>query len=57
VDRQVVRFCIEGSVSRHNDSRDEVDDEQWDFLVSKIRSILVEHEYLMDSLRIEERQW
>lgn len=55
--RQVVRLTIQGSVSRHNSPRDEADDEQWDFLVSRIRTLLVEHEDIVENLRIEELGW
>lgn len=52
--REVVRFCIEGSVSRHNDSRDEVDDEQWDLITGRIRALLSEYAGIVENLRIEE---
>lgn len=55
--REIRKFSIEGSVSRHNSPRDIEDDEQWDLIYSKLKAVLVEHEGIVQNLRIEESWW
>jgi hypothetical protein len=45
--RSQKRWGVVGSVSRHNDPRDEQDDDLWDEMISKLHHIAEQYEGLV----------
>lgn len=55
--RDIRKFTLEASVSRHNSPQDAIDDALWDDLVVSIRRLIGDFPANLDTIYLNEVDW